>query len=386
VARRRAGSNVLNARLCDTVDVAFTMLCRAFAGGQPLRNCAWLALLVASALFVTSAHAHEPGMLELTVDTIDKNLRAELDLVDLDYALSLDSGDGRLTAADVGGQRERIVEFIAGGVEVSGCRLDGRRAVSGVRTDASPSVVVDLPLACDEASKVREVTSRLFAELPDYRTVLQVKSASGTQTFALGTSAVAVPLGDSGRLLAFGSFLREGVVHILIGIDHLAFLLVLVLPIAVRGTWRAQVRSVAAIVTAFTIAHSITLALSALGHLSLPAKPVELLIAVTVVLAAVRNFGRAGSAPGWPLAYGLGLIHGFGFAGALGGLAIGEGITPLAVLAFNLGVELGQLLVIALLLPVVSVLTRSDVLGRRLVPATSLLVSGLGVFWIAERL
>ena len=345
-----------------------------------------LLLLLASAMFATRAEAHEPGMVELTFDTIEQTLRAELDLVDLDYALGLDEGDGNVTTADVGRQRERIAAFVVAGVHVSGCRLDASRAATGVRADASPSVVVDVPVACDRARKLRAVGSSLFAGLPDYRSVLQVKAAGGTQTFALGASPVAVPLGDGGHAAAFVSFLREGIVHILIGVDHLAFLLVLLLPITARGSRRAQVRSVAGIVTAFTVAHSLTLSLSALGHLGLPAKPVELLIAATVVFAAVRNLGRSGSAPGWLLAYLLGLIHGFGFAGALGGLAIAEGITPLAVLAFNLGVELGQLLVIAVALPVIAFLARPAALGRRLVPATSLLVAGIGVFWIVERL
>ena len=138
--------------------------------------------------------------------------------------------------------------------------------------------------------------------------------------------------------------------------------------------------------TAFTVAHSLTLSLSALGHLGLPAKPVELLIAATVVLAAGRNLRRGASVPGWPLAYVLGLVHGFGFAGALGDLAIATGITPLAVFAFNLGVELGQLLVVAIALPVIGMLARPTALGTRLVPTASLLVACIGVFWFLQRL
>jgi hypothetical protein len=359
---------------------------RSSCGGdwRRFQISSWSLLLLAIA--ATTAKAHEPGTVELTFDTREHTLRAELDLIDLDYALGLDQGDGSLAATDVGRNSERIAAFVAAGVDIDDCRLEARRAATGVRADASPSVVVDLPVACDAVGDERAVVSRLFAELPDYRTLLQAKTGAGTQTFVIGTAPVAVPLGDGGQAAAFFSFLREGVVHILIGIDHLVFLLVLVLPIAVRGSWRAQARAIAGIVTAFTVAHSLTLSLSALGHLSLPAKPVELLIAATVVLAAVRNLGRGGRAPGWPLAYALGLIHGFGFAGALGNLAIAEGITPLAVLAFNLGVELGQLLVIALALPVIGLLASSAVLGRRLVPATSLLVAGIGVCWIAERL
>jgi hypothetical protein len=344
----------------------------------------WLQL--ALALVSSIAHAHEPGMVELTFDTPRQTLRAELDLVDVDYVLGLDDGDGRVSLTDVGRNRERIAEFVAAGVEMTGCRIDARQAATGVRADATASIVVDMPVACGVGSKALAIGSSLFADLPGYRSVLLVKSEAGTQAFALSGSPVIVSLGKGAHAAAFMSFLREGVVHILIGIDHLAFLLVLVLPIAVSGSWRARVGPIAGIVTAFTVAHSLTLSLSALGHLSLPGKPVELLIAATVVLAAARNLRYGGSVPGWPLAYVLGLVHGFGFAGALGDLAIASGITPLAVFAFNLGVELGQLLVVAIALPVISLLARPRALGGRLVPATSLLVAGTGVFWFVQRL
>lgn len=144
--------------------------------------------------------------------------------------------------------------------------------------------------------------------------------------------------------------------------------------------------STSKIVTAFTVAHSITLTLSALGHISLPARPVELVIAASVVVAALFNLVKSRRLHGWTLAYVFGLIHGFGFAGALGDLAIADGLSLGNLLAFNLGVEAGQLLIIAVALPLLFGLSRLKGLRYRLVPAGSTAIALLGIMWIFERL
>ncbi len=146
-----------------------------------------------------------------------------------------------------------------------------------------------------------------------------------------------------------GTYLSLGVEHILLGIDHLLFVLALLL--ITRGTWR-----LVKTVTAFTVAHSITLALATLGFVHVPQAPVEAVIALSIVFVAaeivrVRNGrdGIAARAP-WIVAFTFGLLHGFGFAGALARVGLPEGHIPLALLFFNVGVEVGQLLFIAAVL------------------------------------
>lgn len=145
------------------------------------------------------------------------------------------------------------------------------------------------------------------------------------------------------------TYLRLGVEHILLGFDHLTFVLALLL-------LGSGLRTVFKTITAFTVAHSITLSGAALGYLSLPQKPVEFLIAFSIVIAAAE-LAKAASGPPrlsqrspWLIAFPFGLLHGLGFAGALREIGLPQTDIPLALLAFNIGVELGQLLFVAAVL------------------------------------
>ena len=169
-----------------------------------------------------------------------------------------------------------------------------------------------------------------------------------------------------------------GIEHILTGYDHLVFLACLLVP---GGTWRSRV----AIVSAFTAAHSLTLVLAATQVLTPPARFVELAIALSIAYVAVENVVADSQRPRWPTAFGFGLIHGLGFAGTLGTLDLPVRQWLSAVLAFNLGVEIGQLAVVVLVLPVIIVIARSP-WHRRVVHGTSAIVLGLAVVWFVERL
>ena len=148
--------------------------------------------------------------------------------------------------------------------------------------------------------------------------------------------------------------------HIASGIDHLLFLLALLLPAVLRrerGAWlpvttfRAALVEVAKIVTAFTVAHSVTLSLSALDILRLPARFIEPAIAASVVVAALQNLVRPASDRWW-VAFVLGLLHGFGFSAVLVDLGLPRRDLVVTLFGFNVGVELGQLAVVAVFLPV----------------------------------
>ena len=177
-----------------------------------------------------------------------------------------------------------------------------------------------------------------------------------------------------------------GVEHILFGYDHLLFVIALVL--LLRGAW-----TVTKAVTAFTVAHSITLVGTTLGFFGLSQEPVEALIALSIVFLALeivrRQPDRAGlteRAP-WIVAFIFGLLHGFGFAGALREVGLPEGEVPAALLSFNLGVEAGQLLIVIACLGVLALLRR--VSAEALAPATRVASYGIGMvasYWLIERL
>lgn len=174
-------------------------------------------------------------------------------------------------------------------------------------------------------------------------------------------------------------FLPLGVRHILEGWDHLLFLLALVLP---GGSLGSLVR----IVTAFTIAHSITLAAAALDWVSPPVAPVEALIALSIAWVAAENLSRMRPmSRRWLVAFAFGLIHGFGFSNVLREIGLPRDALLPALLSFNIGIELGQLLVVALLLPALAWL-RGNTLGRQVPQAASAVVLAAGIVLFVQRL
>ncbi len=177
-------------------------------------------------------------------------------------------------------------------------------------------------------------------------------------------------------------FVRLGVEHIWTGYDHLLFLFAL---LVVCRTFR----SIVGIITCFTLAHSLTLALATLNLVNLPARLVEPLIAASIVYVGVENLLRKGEEPRgrWALTFGFGLIHGFGFASVLRDLGVGGagGGLALPLFTFNLGVELGQVVIAAAVLPIVWRLRKSEKFVARGVPAMSAAVALAGLYWLLER-
>lgn len=187
-----------------------------------------------------------------------------------------------------------------------------------------------------------------------------------------------------GRVDVAGYF-ALGAEHILGGIDHLLFVLCLVL--LVRGRWRLLQT-----ITAFTFAHSITLVAATLGYVQVPSAPVEATIALSIVLLAcelLRPAGRQGLTARWPwlVAFCFGLLHGLGFSGALSEVGLPVGDIPLALLLFNLGVEVGQLLFVAAVLVVLAALRRlRGAWPQWLRQAPAYAVGSVSAFWLLQRM
>jgi len=182
-----------------------------------------------------------------------------------------------------------------------------------------------------------------------------------------------------------GTYLALGVEHILTGFDHLLFVLALLL--LTKGTWRLLKT-----VTAFTVAHSITLGLATLGIVHVPSRPVEVVIALSIVFVAAEivqaRRGRAGLAAQmpWIVAFIFGLLHGFGFAGALSAVGLPEGQIPVALLFFNLGVEAGQLLFVAAMLALVAGARRIRIAWPRWAELVlPYAIGSLAMFWVMQR-
>lgn len=200
--------------------------------------------------------------------------------------------------------------------------------------------------------------------------------------------------GRTSRWQQFRSFVREGVWHIWMGLDHILFLLALLLPSVLQrqeerwvgeAAFRPALINVLKIVTAFTVAHSITLSLAALGIMTLPSRLVEWAIAASVALAALNNLYPWLRGNAWMVAFGFGLIHGFGFASSLADLGVRRGTLAMALVGFNLGVELGQLAIVALFLPLAFALRQTWFYQKVTLKAGSALVILVSSTWMAER-
>jgi hydrogenase/urease accessory protein HupE len=185
-----------------------------------------------------------------------------------------------------------------------------------------------------------------------------------------------------------GRFIGAGIEHIFLGYDHICFLISVVL-------WSRRLWPVVKIVTAFTLAHSITLSLAALDVVRIPSAVVEPAIAASIVYVAVENFLSRDVERRWRIAFCFGLIHGFGFASALQEFGLPKSALLPALASFNIGVEIGQIAIVSLVMPLLLVLDRLPVPGRRAGPvpvrsasvvyAISAVIIGLASYWFLDR-
>jgi hypothetical protein len=362
-----------------------------------IRRFAWSLPLLAA----TAAFAHEPSRSLVTLDVTEENLsgRWDISLRDLEDAVGLDAdGDSAVSWGEVIARRGEIIAYALPRLRVAAdsTACDLGADLAGVDTHGGATfAVLELAGRCAvEPRRLRLDYGLLFEIDRAHRGIVSVRSAAGASSAVASADSptLTLELEAATEWSTLARFLAEGVRHILEGYDHLAFVSLLLLPIVLgrgRGP-RASARSAAAeilrVVTAFTAAHCITLALAASGYVPIPTRLVELAIAASVLLAAVVNLIPNAPRIGAKLAFGFGLVHGFGFANALGDLT-GEQTPLLASLAgFNLGVELGQLAVVAALMPVLFVAGRFAVSRVVFNAAGSGVCAVLAAFWLAERL
>jgi hydrogenase/urease accessory protein HupE len=296
------------------------------------------------------------------------------------------SGEVKLTRRDILAREPDILEWLSATLRV---RLDGAECspelAESYGPDANDDLTVILVYTCQRAGHALKIEFHPFDEvLPEFQNLASVRHAGKAAAFVftpqsrvlvIGADGVATEESQSPTLLGFFVL---GVEHIWTGYDHLLFLLALLLP---GGTlWR-----LAGIVTAFTIAHSITLGLAALDVLTLPIEPVEAAIAASVVVAALDGMRPHVRDHRWLLTFAFGLIHGFGFAGVLREIGLPADAVAMPLLGFNLGVEAGQLAVVAVAVPTIRAVARSAG-GARVKTVLGVLIAAIGAFWLVERL
>jgi hypothetical protein len=316
-------------------------------------------------------------------------------------AVGLDAnGDAAITWDELRARHEAIAAYALARLQLSSgdaaCPLRVTQHLVDSHTDGAYAVL-RLQAGCPSPVTALTVGYDLLFDIdPQHKGLLRLThgAMTGTAIFAPDARSQTLQVATPSRWRQFSEYVRHGAWHIWIGFDHILFLVSLLLPAVLvrhegrwqgRETLKASVLDVLKIVTAFTLAHSLTLTLAALGALSLPSRLVESAIAASVILAALNNL--------WPLvhrwralvAFGFGLIHGFGFASVLADLGLPQGALVLSLVGFNVGVELGQLAIVAAFLPLAYALRRGLFYRRVVLAGGSALIALIAMVWLAER-
>lgn len=383
-------------------------------------------MLAMLALIPASASAHKASDAYLALRLQGAHLAGQWDIAlrDLDFVLQLDGdGDGAIRWGEVLAQRRAIETYALGHLAVQAdgraCPLRAEDLLIDQHSDGAYAVLM-LEGQCPAPPRRLDLNYTLFADSdPAHRGLVRLEtgppSASTPSSSPIASTLIlggerphqSISLGREGgqsapaqsilaqNILAQSrDFVRLGIWHIWTGFDHLLFLFSLLLPSVLRreaGRWvvqnhfRAAAGEVLRIVTAFTLAHSLTLAMAALGVIALPARLTESLIAASVVLAALNNLWPMVTRRVWLVAFGFGLIHGFGFANVLRDLSLAGGGLLLMLFSFNLGVELGQMAVVVAVMPVAWWLRGQPAYQRGVMLAGSAGIAAVAMVWLVER-
>ena len=381
-----------------------------------MRLCRVAALLLALAAPSAFAHKASDAYLQLQIAPVAASLRVDVALRDLDVALDLDvDGDGRLSWREVRSAWPAIEAYLRAHVAVEGCelsrsvqalerRVDGVYAALTMQGECAPATshAVRYTVLREVDPTHRGLLKVMAAGTVPQLQVLDPRKPVGIREHATPTALV-VPRNNTSVVdtpprvdvpAPAAGFLREGVHHIVTGYDHVLFLLCLMLPAVMRRSprgWEPVERlgqalmPVLGIVTAFTLAHSITLGLAAMKWVSLSPRFIEPAIAVTIVLAAVDNIRPIFRGRRALVTFLFGLIHGFGFAGVLSELNLPAADFAWALLQFNVGIELGQLTIVAVAVALLFGLRSRPRYPAWVIGGGSLAAITVGVLWFIER-
>ncbi len=306
---------------------------------------------------------------------------------DAAQALGIAVPESLMAAPFLERETDRIAALVTSRFHVS--RGTGALPLVVERVEARPArhaVALTLAAPSPAPASCLRVDAALFPENTQHETFLNVYAGDGRilaqEVLTATHSSVNVyAAGPAGVLAVLGTFIRTGIHHIFIGPDHILFIVGLLL----LGGSLARVLQVA---TAFTLAHSITLALAVLGVVRLPGRVIEPMIALSVVYVGFENLRARAGATDWRIriAFLFGLIHGFGFASVLRDFGLPHGALAWSLLGFNLGVEIGQVCIVLVVVPLLAAL-RAGVprLASRAVAAGSWGIICTGGFWFVER-
>ena len=350
-----------------------------------------------------SLWAHKPSDSYLHLDVQGATLHGQWDVAlrDLHQALGLDgNGDGLITWGELRTRYDALAAHMLSHLIVHAddrpCASRPTEQLVDTHSDgtyAALRFVVD----CPHPMRQLQLQYTLLFDLDtQHRGLLRLQHHNQTHTaiFSVDASQKVVTLSAASLSRTVWEFSREGVWHIWLGLDHVFFLLTLLLPAVVRreagvwqpvSAWRPAVKDVVRIVSAFTLAHSMTLSLATLQVIALPTRWIEVAIAASVILGALNNLYPLVQGRRWVVALIFGLIHGLGFSNVLGDLGLAGRHLLFTLLSFNIGVEAGQLVIVTLFFPLAFGLRHQWLYQRLALHMGSLLIAGVAAVWLLRR-
>jgi len=347
------------------------------------------------------AHSQSYGFLRATVQDNHVSGQVELAVRDLDLAYALDAdGNGNVTWGELRKRESELASLVLRKILIGPADAPCDLAPGAIAIDSRGGenyAIFPFTGACTLlGGQVRVGYDLMFGLDAQHRGLVDLGRGSvGRSTVMTPETRVAVlDLESDSRLEVLRSFISHGVHHIWAGFDHMLFLATLLLSAVVMRSgnkWQAvetfggAAWATTRVVTAFTLAHSITLSAAAFSIVELPSRFVESIIAVSVAVAAINNIVPVVSRRLWVAAFAFGLVHGFGFAGALTDFGLPSTRKLVTLFAFNVGVELGQLAVVAGLLPVLFLIRRSVTYTQVALPAASAIIGVIGLLWFLQR-
>jgi hydrogenase/urease accessory protein HupE len=349
-------------------------------------------------IYAQLSAAHAPGLssVDLMIKAQGVDAKITFALQDIEAFVPMDSDqDAEVTAAEQAASKPKIAEWVIQGVQLT---LDGQvvqpSTAGTVSFDEKNNAFIEFHYT-QTPSKQLQLQANFLSKLSaGHKQFATIKNAAGQgigeKMLSQADNLIALTLPIAGgsspsvelsKSSTFTDFLLLGIEHILTGYDHLLFLFSLL--VVTRSFWPAI-----KIITFFTIAHSITLGLAAFNVIDIPSSIVEPLIAATIIYVGVENIIRGDHPKGrqW-LTFFFGLVHGFGFAAVLREMGISSYETGimLPLFSFNLGVEIGQITVAAIVLPIIWWLHKKPLIEPKLTPVCSIFASVAGAYWLIER-
>jgi len=359
-----------------------------------------LFILLISASFASFTHELSSGYLTLKNSTESK-LVGELLLKpeDIGRAAGLDlNNDGNLTWGEVNKGHNLANSYIQQHLSI---RNLGKRCVVDVASpnmrdiSAESLLVYPLEVNCAFLDEVTVYYTGLIADFPSHKLLASIELNNHSSIYVLDSerTSITVSAKNNAWVSQFAEMVYQGIWHIFIGLDHILFLVATLLTVNLCRENKSWVReqskqhilkSTVVLVSTFTLAHSITLTATALDFITLESRIVELGIAISVVVTALNNVYPIIMRLGF-ITFGFGLLHGMGFASVFGELNAQSSSLVMNVLAFNLGVELGQLAIVTLLLPLLIVLRNVSVYSKVVMPIASSIIALIAINWTLQR-